>query len=263
MKQARRKELKTNDLSQYLQQIYENVQKNSTAILGGLFAVVVILAVILLVQRWRHSNMEEAWKTYFELQTKDPVAEPEALERARGLAQKEADNPDLGPLAMQLEGDFAYSIASTLTNPAELQRRIDLLQQARRSYEQMASRYQGRPLVTNRANMSLAAANESLIVVGRNTLSPSQIDVLKDQAKASYRAVLENRPNAFADLAESQLSDFESRLEPLKVVATQPATSPAMAVTTAPASASPVLGTLNIPLKPAATQPAAESAPAK
>ena len=39
MKQTRRKELRTNELSIYLQQLYQTLERNSTYILAGVLAV--------------------------------------------------------------------------------------------------------------------------------------------------------------------------------------------------------------------------------
>ena len=53
MKQTRRKELKTNELSVYLQQIYEAAVRNATYLVGGVVVVVIVLVVALLTQRNR------------------------------------------------------------------------------------------------------------------------------------------------------------------------------------------------------------------
>src|SRR5687767_12970875 len=136
MKQTRRKELKTNELSIFLHQMYDSIQRNATYLLAGIVVVVIVLVIGLYVQHRRHKTMTDAWTSYYEVRELDVTTKPEALDRARELADKYGDNAQLGPEVLQLRGDLTHEVALGLVKPEDEDRRIKLLEEANTSFEQ-------------------------------------------------------------------------------------------------------------------------------
>ncbi len=257
MKQTRRKELKTNELSLYLQQIYEAMQRHSSYLIGGLVVVVLVLVVGLYVQHNRHKTLQDAWNNYYDLSGKDVVTQPDALDKARALAAEYADHRDLGPVVLQLRGDLAYPLAMSLNGEKDRDRRLELLREAKSSYEQMLQNFSDRPEVGARARMSLAGVEETLVALGQSK---------PEQVREYYQKLVDTKPNAFAELAAKKLIDLDKHLEPLKIVATRPAPPPTTAPSTTPAAdtlpAEAPPATMPAPIapispttRPAATQP--------
>lgn len=248
MKQTRRKELKTNELSIYLHQMYETVQQNATYLLGGLVAIVAILVIFMYVQHRRHKTMADAWTSYYEIREKDVTKEAGALDRARELADKYGDNAHLGPAVMQLRGDMAYELSLSLVKPEEQTRRLDLLQESKETFEHILNQYGSDTQVAARAQISLAAIGESLVVLGK---------VKIEEVRGHYQALVEKKPNPFAEVSEKRLAELTKHLEPLNIVATRPAEPPESAPASTPAavSARPATAPASVVAQPVGTVP--------
>lgn len=242
MKQARKKELKTNELSIYLQQIQEAVVRHANYIIGGVVAVVLILMIGLYVQSSRHQTENARWNELTEI--KEAAAteiKPETLDRAERLADETGNHPYLGPETRELVADLAYQKAlqtSPVSNAAEYE---NLLKKAQASYQTLARSYASRPDIVARAKLGLASTYESLSVVGKADIA---------EAKKQYEEVAKSDNETYSAIAQSRLDTLPERTKPLKIVATLPAepveTAPAAATgpaeatvapTTAPASA--------------------------
>ncbi len=261
MKQTRRKELKTNDLSIRLQQFSDSIQRNATYWLGVIVIVVAILVIALYVQHRRHKTMAEAWSAYYEVREMNVVTKPEALDRARELADKYGDNAQLGPAVLQLKGDMACEAALALVKPEEQTRRIELLENAKASFEQLLQQYGSDPQIEARAHMSLAKVGETLLALNKGKI---------EEVRGHYQALVEKKPNPFVEISEKRLGELTKKLEPLNIVATRPAEPPASApaaanATTKPAAviatpvtpipAAPVVVPVTPTTAPAATSP--------
>jgi len=210
MKQARRKELKTNDLIVYLHQLSEAAQKNATYLIGGLVAVVVILVVMLLIRQRSHQAEQTAWDTYYTLSTLDVTQHPEALDQAKVLADAHADDNRLGPPAIQLKADLAYHLAMSQQDKA---RRVELFKEARAGYQELLDRFGSRDDVADRARFALANIEVSLALHGEGS---------KDKAREYYQAVASGN-STFKQLAEFELAELDRSLQPLQIVASRPA----------------------------------------
>lgn len=249
MKQTRRKELKTNDLSVYLHQMQEWTQQNATYLLVGVAAVVLILVIALVIKRNRYQEMQLAWTEYNDLRQTDPAEKPETLEKIRNLAAQQLDNADLGALAVQLHGDAAYRIALTLTDPKDQARRAELMAEAKKAYQTALDRYGSRQDVRARARLSLGSVEENLVVAGTGS-----VEAARKYYEQVISDVVDGRPSVYEPLAREKLMDLEERLAKLEIIATRPAeTAPATAPALVPATA---------PAIAPGTAPAAEAAPA-
>lgn len=215
MKQSRRKELKTNELSLYLQQIRDAFLQYSSYIIGGIVAVVLILVIALYVQSQRAQVDAARWAERREIEAQAAVEiKPETIERADRLAREAVGDPRLGPVARELHADLAYQRAldiSPETDPDEYTR---LLNEARSSYQILVDQYADRPDVVTRARLGLGAVLESLHVVGQAEL---------DAATQHYRLVAESENPTYAALARRRLETLAERTRPLTIVATRPA----------------------------------------
>ncbi len=248
MKQTRRKELKTNELSIYLQQIQEAVGRHSNLIIGGVVVVVLILVAGLLVQRNRHATRQAAWENYHGIQSRMTTITPELIEEARQLAEDTRNQGDLGPLAMELHADLNYSLAITLQGEPE--RTKQLLQNAKSIYEQTLARFGSLPAVAARVRMSLAAVEESLLVAGEGDV---------ERIRKLYQQVIDDPASGFSADASGQLATLDRRLIPLEILATRPAEEPGAAAAPA-AQLQPVLIETPTPAPEVVpdTEPAAE-----
>jgi hypothetical protein len=227
MKQSRRQELKTNELSVFLKQLYENVVRNLNYVIGGLVVVAALLAIGLYVQHRRQQARETAWSHFQELQRTSVTESPAALDKARELAVREQGNGELGPLSALTAADMADELAMSLDPAKDHDKRLALLRDAKDRYQGVIDGNPGRPALVARARYSLAKVCENLFVAGEGT---------KEQVRAQYEALLKDP--LYGSLAREQLDNMDQRLQPLKVVATrpaeQPATAPAGSPTTQP-----------------------------
>jgi len=243
MKQARRKELKTNELSVYLQQVYETASRNATYIIGGVVVVVLVLVIGLMVRRNRLVARQDAWRTYYSIRDQSAVVTPELIDQARNLGASHGSDDDLGPRVSQLRADLAYALAITLSPIEQKERRTELFNEAKAAYEQMIHQFGSRPNVVARARMSLAAVEESLALAGQGD---------RAAVRRLYQDMIDAPVSVFQADAEARLDSLDERLTRLPIIATRPAQAPIIA--TRPAQA-PIIATR--PAEPAVTQPTA------
>jgi len=229
MKQQRRHELKTNDLSVYLKEVYEAIQRNSRYIVGGLVVVVVVIVIGLVTQRNRMAAETAAWEEYDKLLRGDVTTDPTLLDSTRKLTEQYADDGRLGPSVLSLRGNMLYTSALSLTAPDQKADRVERLEQARTVFNDLLQRFGTRQNVKAEARLMLAKIEESLIIEGEGNV---------DVVRAIYQELKNSETGLYATQAEQRLASLDERLTPLKIVET-PATKPAPAEepTTAPAPA--------------------------
>ena len=244
MKQSRRKELKTNELSLYLQQLYESAQRNSTYILGGLVAIVLILVIGLYIQHSRHQARADASRRFGELSSADPTTQPALIDEALALADEREGDP-IGGLARALAADMAYRRAMAL-NTNQRDERAKLLDRAAENYQLLVQAGPKQQNLFVRAHLGLAAVEETRIVEGNGKI---------ETAAEHYREVLNVGPTAFTELAREKLETLPQRTKKIHLVASRPAES-APATSTAPAATRPAT-TAPAAGQPTATAPAA------
>lgn len=262
MKKARRQELRSNELSIYLQQVYDAASRNANYVIGGVVVVAAILIIGFVLQSNKRAARQTAWNDYYAVREKSsrysadqPDQKPDAIiTEVRRLADKHKSDSELGPRFMELEVDIAYRQAMITSPTAEREKRLALLKEARSAATQLLDRYAAQPEVAHRARMTLAAVEESLFLMGDGSL---------ETVRKLYQSVLDASPNPFASEAKKQLDSLAKRTEKLELVATRPAEPPASQATGATQPAPPSL--LNPPppppSAPAETPPAAEPAP--
>jgi len=263
MKQTRRKELKTNELSIFLQQIRDAVTQHSNYVIGGIVLVVLILVIGLYVQSSRHAAETRRWNEYHELQREAATGiQPETIERATRLAQETEADPLLGPLARKLAADLTYQRALDMSPIGGSAERTELLETAAQDYRKLINTWPDRKELVAQARLGLASVAESLYVAGQE----NELQVAREQ----YQKVIEAGNTGFTSTAEERLNTLEERTRPMKIVATRPAepgvaatssapaTATAPAVETAPAAAT---GPALVPARMAESAPAAATAP--
>lgn len=214
MKQSRRKELKTNELSVYLQRLAEAVQANANYILAGVVAVLVILAVTGFIQRQRRLAQEEAWRQYISIREQSVIPTTQVAEEISVLAEAQKNNPALGPRTLELMGDIHFSRAVTMPEPADPEKRRELYRKAAEAYREVLKRFGSSPEVAARARMSLAAALESLLILGEGDAA---------EIRRLYQEVIDSKASGFVADARNQLDTLDRRLAELRIVATRPA----------------------------------------
>lgn len=251
MKPSRRHELKTNELSVFLKQVYAGAAQNLNYVIGGVVVVVAILVVGLYVQRHREKSREEAWAKFTDLQSSADQPTQALVDSARELAAAHQGSGDLGPRSAALAADAAYGLALSLDPAKESAKRLELLRDARSRYEGMIERYSDQPAVVAAARFSLAKTEESLLMAGEST---------KEKVLAQYQILAKDEHGAFKALADKAMKTLDERTQPLKVVASRPAEAPAAIPNTQPTATQPeAVGTQPArvpPAQPASTRSA-------
>ncbi len=225
MKQSRRKELKTNELSLYLQEVRDGMMRHSSYIIGGIVVVVLILMIGLYVQHNRHETEAAHSRAYREIQQALMEGKTDVIDRASVLAGATADDARLGPQAAELYARLLYAKAMTISPLSESPERAELLDKSQKAYEALLSKYSDRADLVARTRLSLADVQETLYVAGKGGLEP---------IRELYREVVKAKVAPYAEMAASRLETLDARTMKLQVVATRPAEVPASAPASAP-----------------------------
>jgi hypothetical protein len=253
MKQRRRQELKTNELSIYLQQIYDFLVRNSTYVVGGVVVVALIIIVATMNSRSQRRAKVEAMNRITAIQGGEAVQDLKLLDEVKDLVNSYGDDPGLGPSLLDLQASLAHRLALGRASEADKTEHERLLDEATSACEQAIRKFAGQPVVVSRAKLALAAIEETRFIDGQGN---------GEKIRKLYQEVIDGPVNPYQKLASEQLGSLENRLAKLEIVATRPAasapattqpvTTRAVTVTTQPATR------VQIP-KPmeAATQPAA------
>jgi hypothetical protein len=243
MKQSRRKELKTNELRIYLQELRETVARNSNYIIGGIVVVVLILMIGLYVQGNRAQTEASNWRKYREIQEASAENKTDVLTDAADLAAATAGDRKLGPRARELYAQLLYSRAMTISPLANSSERAELLDKSKAAFEELINKAGGQPDMVARARLGLAEVEETLYVSDKGSL---------DAIAAEYRKVIDSKEAPYAEKAKERLDTLVERTAKLQIVATRPAETPA----SAPAAASRPASAPAIKIVPAASAPA-------
>ncbi|UCD30089.1 MAG: hypothetical protein JSV03_06345 [Planctomycetota bacterium] len=217
MKKTRRQELKTNELSIMLKQMYEAILRYSNYMIGGALVVVLVLVIGMIYNQNRRNARRNAWNEYREIQQLDITVDPGLIDRARILAGEFSSDRNLGPATLELEASLHYKLAMSLTSPSDRADRIDHYNEAKSMYQQLIEKYNTRPEVVNRAHMSLAAIEESLLIMGESTI---------DMVREHYQYLAAADKSTFKSVAEDLLDSLEERIAKVEIVATRPAETP-------------------------------------
>lgn len=233
MKQSRRQELKTNELSVLLQQAYETASRNVNYIIGGVVLVILILVAMLYIQHRRTQAREDAWSRFNALQAQIEavIDQPEILDQAKGFAAEMQGNEELKPRANTLVADMAYKRAMHVSPTSNRDERLNLLKEARDRYQEVVTNQSERqPALAARARLGLAAVEESLLMAGEGS---------REKAREQYEILAKGGLGLYSEMAADLLQTFDERVQPLKLVATRPAESPATAPATRTATTQP------------------------
>lgn len=215
MKQSRRQELRTNELSVYLKQLYESAANYANYLIGGVAVVVIVLVIGLLIRRNQVQALADAWATYSEItnQTEQDDAEI-LLERARTLAAEHGDDKRMGARILSLQARLAHQVALSLDAPGDKDRRLSLLKEARDTLDRLIRDFGDRKETAERAKLSLAAVEESLAVEGEGD---------KERIRSIYNDLAGDATCTYATLAQAQLDTLDERLAEFVTVASRPA----------------------------------------
>ncbi len=228
MKQSRRQELKSNDLSVKLQEAYKAIQRNSNYVIGGAVAVVAILIVALVVQRNRQAAIDQAERTYLEIQSGNVMEKPELIDQAGRLADEQGLDSPLGTRAAELQANLAYQLGMS-AGLKDREKMTSRLKQAKGIYEHLLAQ---KPSHVSAAGwrMGLAATEESLFIADAGGS--------KDGIRKLYQEVIDGPASSFQAVAKERLESMDARLAKLTIVATQPASAPTPLIipTTLPAA---------------------------
>lgn len=217
MKQTRRKELKTNALSVYLQQIHDAIRRNSRYLIGAAVVVALVLVVGLLVKRSRQDTMQDAWAIYHELRLGDVTRDATLLDRVRALAEEHGDDDDLGPRTLELLGRLSHQRALSLPSDEDRSRRLELIEDARSAYERLLAEFDDDVTLAAGARMGLASVEEALILAGKGD---------KENVRQLYQQVIDAPCNPYQSQAEGLLEHLDRRLVPLEIVDPPPPPEP-------------------------------------
>lgn len=271
MKQSRRQELKTNELSIYLQQIYDFLARNSTYVIGGLVVVALIIVVGTMNARSQRAARVDALNRLSSIQTSDGARDIKVLDEIKDLAASYGSDDGLGPEIRDMQATLAHQLALNLTTDADKNQRADLLKEARSACEQAIRDFRSRPEVVARAHFTSAGVEETLFIDGQNSWSEEERKEKMAAIRSLYQKVIDATANPYQQLAKEQLDSLEKRLARLEIVATRPADT-APAATTRPAATKPVVISTKpapetpkptvVPTKPAATKAATNGKPA-
>ncbi len=191
MKTARRHELQTNELADWLGAKIEAIKPYSRAMLGALVAVAVILGVYMYLSRERAATQAQGWDRYFnaweQMRTNnnsDDMSELAGLSAYRDTAA--------GLWARVALGDynFAQGEVHSFSDRAQAKRE---LQTAVDSYSSVANQ-RAYPLLAQRAPLGKARAQESL-------------DEQED-ARKSYQALADEDGSPYQEEAKRRLADL-------------------------------------------------------
>jgi hypothetical protein len=249
MKQARRQELKTNELSVYLRQIYEWLNDHSTQVIWGVVIAAAILVIALYARQRAHAKREAGWQEYEAIRKLNPLEDEAAIARAQDLVAEYGDQRPLGIFGRETLARMLYVKGMQLDPLSESEEQIELLKQSKAAYQDMLEAASDDDSAVQRAHVALAAIEESLAIHGQGR---------PEEARKHYEALTRAEPALFGDLAKQQLQTLEDRLADLPMVATRPAAEPE---TEAVSEAEPE--TAEAPAEPAAETPPAppETAP--
>lgn len=253
MKQRRRQELKTNELSIYLQQIYDFLVRNSTYVVGGVVVVALIIIVATMNSRSQHRAKVEAMNRITAIQDGEAVQDLKLLDEVKDLVNSYGDDPGLGPSLLDLQASLAHRLALGRASEADKAEHERLLDEATSACERAIRQFAGQPVVVARAKLTLAAIEETRFIDGQGN---------GEKIRKLYQEVIDGPVNPYQKLASEQLGSLENRLAKLEIVATRPAASApattqpvitrAVTVTTQPATRAQIPKPME-----AATQPAA------
>jgi hypothetical protein len=219
MKHRRRQELKTNELSIYLQQAYEFITRNATYILGGVVVVVLIVVVGMLNARSQHRAELDAVTKCNDLIRGDVVKDPKLLDDAKTLVAEYGSHASLGPVVLELEASLSNRLAVSLVGPSERGRRIELFKQGKAACARAMSEFSKKPEVVARARMTEASLDESLLLEGEGD---------KETIRKLYQQVIDGPSSPYQSVAKELLASLDERIAKLEIVATRPAeTAPA------------------------------------
>jgi hypothetical protein len=248
MKQSRRKELKTNELSIYLQQIYDFLSRNVTYVVGA--AVVVGLIIIvgtLNVRSQRRARADTAERLQL-IQAGDVTPDAKLLDELKDMATDYGNDPGLGPEILGMQASLANQLALNLTTEADKPRRDQLLQEAKAACERQIRDFGNRPDIVARARLVMATVEETMYMDHKATL---------DQIRDLYKQIIDGPPNPYQELAKERLNTLAERTAPLKLVPAPPPPPPTpVATAPAPTTTRPSTSATG-PARPATSNPAA------
>ncbi len=265
MKQRRRQELKTNELSIYLQQIYEFLVRNSTYVVGGVVVVALIIIVATMNTRSQHRAKVDAMNRIRAIQGGEAVQDLKLLDEIKDLANSYGDDPGLGPVILDLQASLAHRLALSRTSEADKPDQQRLLKEARSVCERTIRDFGNQPIVVARAKLLLAGVEETLFIDGQGD---------RERIETLYKEVIDGPVSPYQKLASEQLDSLDKRLAKLEIVATRPAatatatmrpvTTRTATLTTKPAAAPRISvpkPTVTV-AEPATTKPASGAKPA-
>jgi hypothetical protein len=234
MKAGRRKDLKTNELIQSIQEVVQTVRRY-----GGYIAVGAVAAVLVIVIGfyWRYSEQQRRQQAWEQVLMAAQGAGAAPVDRVQRLQQVAADHEgeNVGAMADLLLARILLNEATFGPAAEDPSRREDLLGRAERAFRLVVEKYPDKLVPLGAALMGLAH------------LAEQQRDW--QQAQSRYQQILADERlevTPYWTLAARDLEEW-SRLSTQKVVfveatpATQPATSSQPVATTRSSRPSPVL----------------------
>ncbi len=257
MKQSRRQELKTNDLSVYLQQTWESIQRNATYLIGGLVVVVLLVVVVMYNRRTSAQAGESAWVTLLSLQqrsaadpTRELVADIETALDAFG------DRDDVGPRLRALHGQMSLRLAVSMGPTGDAKERLELLKAAQSELEGVIERNSSDAVLVSGARMGLAAVYESLALIGEDAKGV-------DKARELYQKVIDTRDQPYTEVATRLQGVLDEPLKPIGLVTTRPASATQPASMPASLVEAPPAPEVTVPVELPVAEPPAEETPAE
>jgi len=220
MKAKRRKDLRTNELIQTVQETWSAVRKYGSYIAAAAIAVVLVMG---LGWYWRHGeaqHLEQGWSQLAAARL-DSAGPEERIERLRSLVAEYGDG-SLAVAARQTLGDMLMGEALGGAGMVDASRQEELLVQAEELYRQIVAD-------PGQQWVALGAA-----LIGLAKIAEQRGDL--DQARQWYEAIIEDGKLAvtpYHRVAERGLVSLADLAEPVEFVVAKASTQP---VSSAPVS---------------------------
>ena len=194
MKTARRHELATNVLADWLGEKIESLKPYSAAVSATALAVVVIIFAAVFWYQKREASAAQAWEDYFA--ALESQAPDESTDKLESIADNHVGSPaGLWSRVSLADSQLANGVEDLFKDRAAARK---ALERAIGSYRAVLDQAPGDSLLAERATFGLAEAYES-----RDDL---------DKAREQYRALIDHWPEgAFSALAKDRLADLDRK----------------------------------------------------
>lgn len=228
MKAERRQELRTNELSEQIEQVRSYVRENSTRLLATVIGIVVIVSASVWYFRGRESKVAEGWRQFQEVAS--ATSPSDRVDQLKAIAQQDVDSALTLQAWLAVGGIARNEMLNPTGSAAVFDTGPDWSEIARAAYQEVLDSFPER----------IPPAGESMIALG--TLAEDSGDF--DKARTLYEKVIgdarfDNTP--FEQQAEFRLEGLDAWSVPVVFPPPKPGPLPVTAAPTLIPTAAPTL----------------------